>query len=50
MMLCLLLAIPALIGLASATTGNEYRAACEAVETVISKESNVYYPGGHELL
>jgi len=43
-------AILALVGLAFATTGKDYRPACRAVETVISNASKVYYPGEHEWL
>lgn len=45
MMLCSFLTISALAGLGFATTDNEYRPACEAVEAAISHASNVYYPG-----
>jgi len=47
-MLNLLLTILALTGLGSATTGDEYRLACKAVEAAISNASNVYYPGEHD--
>jgi hypothetical protein len=42
------LTILALVGLALATTNEDYCAACKAVETAISNASNVYYPGRHE--
>lgn len=45
MMLSSLLTISALAGLGFATTSNEYRLACKAVEAAISNMSNVYYPG-----
>ena len=44
MLLSSFLTVSALAGLALAAT-EEYRAACKAVETVISNASNVYYPG-----
>ena len=45
-----LLTVSALVGLALATTNEDYCAACKAVETAISNASNVYYPGENELL
>ena len=44
------LTVSALVGLALATTNEDYCAACKAIETTISNASNVYYPGGHEWL
>ena len=45
MLLSAFLIVSALVGLALATTNEEYCAACRAVETAISNASNVYYPG-----
>ena len=44
-MLSRFLTIFPLAGLAFATTGKDYRSACQAVETTISDTSKVYYPG-----
>ncbi|KAF9648818.1 FAD-binding domain-containing protein [Thelephora ganbajun] len=45
MVLSSFLTISVLAALAFAATGDEYRAACEAVEAAISNTSKVYYPG-----
>ena len=45
MMLTRFAAILALVGLAFATAGKDYRQACQAVGAVISNASKVYYPG-----
>ena len=49
MLLSPFLTVSALAGLALTAT-EEYRAACEAVETAISSASNVYYPSEREQL
>jgi hypothetical protein len=50
MLLSPFLTVSALVGLALATTNEEYCAACKAIETAISNASNVYYPGENEHL
>jgi hypothetical protein len=50
MLLSPFLTVSALVGLALATTNEEYCAACKAVETAISNASKVYYPGENEQL
>jgi len=47
-MLSRFLAIPALAGLAFATTRKDYLKACKKVEAAISSASDVYYPGEYE--
>ena len=42
------LAISTLAGLAFASTNEEYRRTCKAIEGVISGSSEVYYPGESE--
>ena len=45
MILSRLLTIPALTGLALATTGTDYSRACKLVEARISNASGIYYSG-----
>jgi len=37
-----------ILALGSATIGNEYRPACEAVGVAISDASKIYYPGEYD--
>jgi hypothetical protein len=50
MLLSPFLTVSALVGVALATTNDDYCAACKVVETAISNASKVYYPGKSEQL